>query len=218
MKKLNLTLSLAAILVFAVAAWAQGSRAAGGGQGGGMANTASGTTTGSASNQAEQNAAATHGSAIEGCVVQQGSDFYIQPTKGDKAMVRLVPQSGQDLSAYAGHKVKVHGSSQIAATGASAAPGAPVEGKNTNIKNRDIASAAQGTNVPNSVTTPDQNPPAANDALAGSGALPQGSEVTTGNGGVNFMVSSIDDISSTCNTKGSTHKNNYPESAQPPLL
>ena len=127
-------------------------------------------------------------------------------------MVRLVPQSGQDLSSYAGHTVKVHGSSQ-AATGASA-PGATVQGKNTNITNRDVASAAQGTNVPNSLTTPDQNPPAANEALGRSGALPQGSEVKTG---ADFMVSSIDDVSSICTTQGSKQKSNYPESAQPPL-
>jgi hypothetical protein len=209
MKKLNLNLSLAAILVFAVTAWAQGGGGGATGEQGGMANTASGTTTSSASNQ---NAAATHGNTIEGCVVQQGNDFFIQPTKGNNAMVRLFPQSGQDLSAYAGHTVKVHGSSQ-AATGA--APGAAVQGKSTNITNRDVASAAQGTNVPNSVTTPDQNPPAANEALGRSGALPQGSEVKTGGG--DFMVSSIDDVSSTCNTKGGKHKSNYPESAQPPL-
>jgi len=214
MKKLNLNLSLAAILVFAVTAWAQGGGGGATGEQGGMANTASGTTTSSASNQTDQNAAATHGNTIEGCVVQQGNDFFIQPTKGNNAMVRLVPQSGQDLSAYAGHTVKVHGSSQ-AATAASSAPGAAVEGKRTNITNRDVASAAQGTNVPNSVTTPDQNPPAANEALGRSGALPQGSEVKTG--GVDFMVSSIDDVSSTCNTKGGKHKSNYPESARPPL-
>lgn len=226
MKRLNLMLAM--MLMFTVAAWCQGGSgggaaggqggAASGGTGNGGANNASGTTTGSAGgSMAGANGAAAIGNSLEGCLVQQGTDYFIQPTKGNNkgAMIRLIPQSGQDFSAQVGHKVKVHGAAQMAANGASTAPGAPVEGKKTNITNQDMASAKQGTNVPNSVTTPDQNPPAANDALAGSGSLPQGSEVRTS--GMDFGVTSIDSVSDTCNAKASKHKNGYPASAEPPL-
>jgi hypothetical protein len=222
MKKLNLNLLLAAILVFTVAAWAQGGGGSGGGgaagggqgggsgaasgghgaQGGGAGGSAAGaSTSGSAAGGASMgNGAGAKGEnrTLEGCVIQQGSDFFLQPTKGKKAMVRLVPQNGQDLSAHVGHTVKVHGTSQIAYN-----PNAPAAGKDTNITERDMASAAQGTNVPNSLTTPDQNPPKANDALAGSGALPQGSEVNAANG--DFTVTKIDMVSDTCKMKGGKH-------------
>lgn len=224
MKRLNLILAM--MLMFTVAAWCQGgsgggaaaSGGHGGGQGNGGANNASGTTTGSAGgSMAGTNGGAAMGNTLEGCLVQQGTDYFIQPTKGNNkgAMIRLIPQSGQDFSAQVGHKVKVHGAAQMAANGAPIGPGAPVEGKNTNITNQDMASAKQGTNVPNSVTTPDQNPPAANDALAGSGSLPQGSEVRTS--GMDFGVTSIESVSDTCNAKGAKHKSGYPSSAEPPL-
>lgn len=212
MKRLNLMLAM--MLMFTVGAWAQGGgggagggsgsgggAASGGGHGaasqGGGGSSASGS---SASGSSGVTGGETTSSAktIEGCVVQQGTDYFIQPTKGKKTMVRLVPENGQDLSAHVGHTVKVHGNSQIAAND----PNAPVAGKKTNITGRDMASAAQGTNVPNSLTTPDQNPPKANDALAGSGALPQGSEVR---GGRDFMVTRIDMVSETCDVKAGKH-------------
>jgi hypothetical protein len=229
MKKLNLMLAM--MLMFTVGAWAQGggggagggSGSGGGGNGGagasgggthsaghangGDAGNSSNSGSGGSSGSGAGSTGGATGSAdmsdagsrtLEGCVVQQGTDYFIQPTKGNKAMVRLVPQNGEDFSSQVGHKVKVHGTSQIAAND----PNAPVAGKKTNITQRDLASAAQGTNVPNALSTPDQNPPATNDALAGSGTLPQGSEVhTTGN----FTVTRIDQVSDTCDVKGGKH-------------
>ncbi len=222
MKKLNLMLAM--MLMFTVAAWAQGGgggagggSGSGGGQGGGSgsgaaASSGHGSHAGggsSASGNSSASGSASGGTSgggdmassgnrtLEGCVVQQGSDYFLQ-RKGGKAMVRLVPQSDTDLSAHVGHTVKVHGSQQIAAND----PNAPVAGKKTNITERDMASAAQGSNVPNSLTTPDQNPPAANDALAGSGALPQGSEVR---GGGDFTVTRVDMVSDTCDVKTGKH-------------
>lgn len=179
---------------------------ANGGQGGASgagANSSGGSASGAGSTGGATGSDATtaengEGRTLEGCIVQQGSDFFIQPTKGHKAMIRLVPQSGADFATYVGQKVKVRGNSQIAAND----PNAPVAGKKTNITQRDLASAAQGTNVPNALSTPDQNPPATNDALAGSGGLPQGSEVHSSA----FTVTRVEPVSGTCDVKGGKQK------------
>lgn len=216
----KLTLLLAAMLSLTVAVWAQGSgggagggAAAGGGQGAGASgnSAAGGHATGGGGNggmTTSDNGQVVsgghhHGNTLEGCLVQQGSDFYIQH---GKSMVHVLPPSGEDWSANVNKKVKVYGNSnsQMAAAGNTAIPvdpNAPANGKSSNIKERDMASAAQGTNVPNAVTTPDQNPPAANASLAGSGALPQGSEVNVSKNGGDFTATRLEVKGGTCNAK-----------------
>lgn len=219
-------LFFATVLLCSVAAWAQGSAgggAAAGGQGSvgtGAASSAHGqsagggipATSGAPAGSVDMNANKT---TIEGCLVQQGSDFYIEPTHNGKAMVHVVPKSAEDFMSYVGHKVKVHGISQMAANRVAEA-NEPVAGKKTNITERDLASAAQGTNVPNSLTTPDQNPPKTNDAMVGSGALPQGSEVKVPANGSDFIVSKIDNVSNTCSTKAMKHEKGSSSETTPP--
>lgn len=45
--------------------------------------------------------------AVEGCLAKEGSDFFLIPAHGSP--IALQASSGQDLSAHAGHKVKLHG-------------------------------------------------------------------------------------------------------------
>ena len=52
---------------------------------------------------------------VRGCIVQQASDFYLQPVKGKKELIKL--SSSEDLKPHIGHEVKVTGTeSKIAAS------------------------------------------------------------------------------------------------------
>src|SRR5437588_8469226 len=136
MKKLSLI--IATYLILTVAAWAQGGGGGAGGAGGG-AGAGSGGSAGSGSmgttgqqgtgsvgvpasdNNTTNNAK--HEKTMEGCIVQQGSDFFLA-THNNKKFFRLSPQGGTDLSAHVGHKVKVHGSEQASGSlGASTSAG-----------------------------------------------------------------------------------------------
>ena len=55
--------------------------------------------------------------SIRGCIVKQGSDFYLQNAKGDHKLIKL--NSTEDLSAHVGHEVKVRGTESAASASAS---------------------------------------------------------------------------------------------------
>jgi hypothetical protein len=57
---------------------------------------------------------------VEGCIVKESSDYFLIPSHGNP--IELQASSGQDLSAHAGHKVKVHGTES--SLGASSSMGA----------------------------------------------------------------------------------------------
>lgn len=57
--------------------------------------------------------------AIEGCLAKEGPDFFLIPAHGNP--IELQASAGQDLSAHAGHKVKVRGTeSSLSAAGTTA--------------------------------------------------------------------------------------------------
>src|SRR5205085_5864492 len=98
----------------------------------------------------------------EGCIVQQGSDFYLQPKHGK--VQRL--SSTEDLSAHVGHQVKVHG--RESKTGSASTSGSGMAGD---------SSAYGGENRPTSSQNVGAN---ANPSAQSGGASASGSASTGG--------------------------------------
>ncbi len=118
---------------------------------------------------------------LDGCIVKEQTDYFIQPASGDAE--RLI---GSDVSAHAGHHVKVHGS-EAAGSGSSAS--------------NSSASSSERTATSGSASTEAQN------NSAGSMAGNAGSSNASGNSGFasgdkwtgkNFSVTKVDMVSESC--------------------
>ena len=127
---------------------------------------------------------------LDGCVVKEQSDYFIQQKDGDRE--RLA--GTQDFSAHVGHEVMVHGSEQASMA------------SNSSAASKDMSAPASSdrTSTSGSASTETQN------NAAGSIAGNAGSSNATGTGattstsassswsGKDFMVTKVDMVSTSC--------------------
>jgi hypothetical protein len=109
---------------------------------------------------------------IDGCVVKEQNDYFIQPATGERE--RLV--GGDDLSSQVGKEVKAHGSEQTA-----------------------TASATDRTSTSGSASTESQNNAAG--SIAGNAGSSNASGTAAGAStwsGKDFMVTRIEKVSDSC--------------------
>ena len=134
------------------------------------------------------------GKAIEGCIVKESSEFYLQPKRGK--LERL--SSTDDLSAHVGHQVKVHGreSKATETTSSNTAAGASSTAPNTGgVSGQSTASGTQ--------------PSTSNPSATGQSSVAGSSGTTGASGGMTMDKSKISDkmitvervemVSETCN-------------------
>jgi hypothetical protein len=163
---------------------------------------------------------------VEGCIVQQGTEFFLQPKHGK--VIRL-NSSGEDLTAHVGHRVKLHGTEQRAGSagnvgntmGASSQPstsgtgapedhtyaGNPPTGKTPASSQSQEAgatpsgqSSTSASNAGSSAsTTPSSSEQASNASSENSGNLPQSSSNNANTGS---------NASSTSSSSGTINPNN----------
>jgi hypothetical protein len=110
---------------------------------------------------------------IDGCVVKEENDYFIQPVSGDRE--RLV--GGQDLSSQVGKEVKAHGNEQTS-----------------------TASASDRTSTSGSASTESQNN-AAGSIAGNAGSSNASGTAATGTSnwtGKDFMVTRIEKVSDSC--------------------
>ena len=118
---------------------------------------------------------------VRGCIVQQASDFYLQPVKGHKGLIKL--NSSEDLKAHVGHEVKVTGTESKIAAGASAS-----------TSGGEMASNNQsGTS-----------------ASGNASSMPQSDVNGSANASREIQVSKIDMVSDTCSIKSDNNTSNSP--------
>jgi hypothetical protein len=103
------TLTLATVLLFAVASFAQNTPdqnpgASPGTQSSSPAMHQDNTQSGQSGSMGNAGTATTGEKKLKGCVVQEGGQYALQDKHG-----KTVQLSGQDLSAHVGHTVAVHG-------------------------------------------------------------------------------------------------------------
>ena len=53
-----------------------------------------------------------HAKVMEGCVVRDGSDYYLRPLSGSGNLIHLSAAANQDFASLVGRRVRVHGSEQ----------------------------------------------------------------------------------------------------------
>ena len=125
---------------------------------------------GSTSDQASNSASA---KTLEGCIVKENTDYFIQPASGDRERL----SSSQDLSSQVGHHVRVEGSEQ----------------SNT-------AASNNRTSTSGSASSETQNN--ANGSIAGnagsSNATGTGPAANNSWNGKDFLVTKVDTISESC--------------------
>jgi hypothetical protein len=63
-----------------------------------------------------QSSAGTSGNSLDGCIVKEGTEYFIQPTNGSP---RVKLNTSEDLSAHVGHHVKVEGTPSTGSSNAS---------------------------------------------------------------------------------------------------
>ena len=123
---------------------------------------------------------------IRGCIVQQASDFYLQPVKGKKGLIKL--NTSEDLKAHVGHEVKVTGmESKIAASASATTPS---------------GASASATTSPSGTET------ASNQSGSNAGQMPQSDVNATANATRELQVSKVEMVSDTCSIKSSSDMNN----------
>lgn len=81
--------------------------------------------------------------SLRGCIVKQGSDFFLQSAKDGHKLIKL--NSSEDLSAHVGHEVKVRGTeskaSAAASTGAQTASNATGSSGASGLPQSDVNAA-----------------------------------------------------------------------------
>ncbi len=125
------------------------------------------------------------GKSLKGCVQQSEGVYLIQEDNGKTAML-----TGQDMSAYVGQEVKVHGSFHKGGT-APATKGAGFDGATGSAGN----SSSQGNNAANGSTGMSDS------GMATKPVAPPGqatSTTATDHPDQNFVVSKVDKLSDQC--------------------
>jgi hypothetical protein len=134
---------------------------------------------------------------IEGCIVSQGTEFFIQPKHGK--MVRL--NSSEDLTAHVGHRVKAHGTEQKAGSAGNTAGtmGASNSGStsaNTGSTTASTSGSASGSTGANTGST----------TAEANAQLPQGERAgNTGTTNSGNSVGSAGGSSTNSSTSGSSN-------------
>ena len=150
---------------------------------------------GRAANSTPGDTSSTGEKTLEGCIVREQTDYFIQPKTGDRE--RLT--GSQDLSSHVGHQVKVHGMEQ-SSTAANSNGNVGVSG--TAGTSGSMASNSDRTSTSGSAKSETEN------NAAGSIAGNAGSSNATGTGasssssnnwtGKDFMVTRVDMVSESC--------------------
>jgi hypothetical protein len=163
----------------------------------------SGTNTPGTSSQsaADQNGAvpASNDATMEGCIVSQGSDYFLQSPNG--APIRL---QGPDIASYVGQQVRVHGAE---ANGANTAAGAD-NGMN--------ASGSLGSNNSASNSQSQSTSPAYPNA--GSGSVSDNSSASSDSSvpqAPAFQVDRVEILSTTCQASDINQNQSNPDQQQP---
>jgi len=109
---------------------------------------------------------------LDGCVVKEQNDYFIQPASGDRE--RLVGTA--DLSSHVGHEVKVHGNEQMA------------------------TASSDRTSTSGSATAESQNNAAGSIAGNAGSSNANGTSAAAGSNwsGKDFMVTKVDMVSASC--------------------
>jgi len=135
---------------------------------------------------AQSDKANDHAKTWEGCVVRDGSDFYLRPLSGSGDLIHLSFTMNQDFASLVGRRVRVHGSEQAASRSQDAAgtqPITPVE------KQPPPSTLPSGTPDPNVQVT----------QLPQSAQAGEGTEGFRGNAPAHeFSVSSVEPLAGSC--------------------
>jgi hypothetical protein len=150
---------------------------------------------GRAANSAASDSNSAGEKTLEGCIVKEQTDYFIQPRDGDRE--RLT--GSQDLSSHVGHQVKVHGTEQSNTTANSTG--------NVGVSGTAGTSGSMASNSDRTATSGSAKSETQNNA-AGSIAGNAGSSNATGTAssssannnwtGKDFMVTKVDMMSDSC--------------------
>jgi hypothetical protein len=152
------------------------------------------------------------GTALEGCIVRQATDYFLIPKSGNP--VHLTASGSTDLSAHLGHRVKVHGSESpmSSSTGSSSANTAGMTGSATGQAGTSQESQSSSGSISSG---------------AGTSSKPESSTGTTSSMGAagqpdlrsaatqDMTVTRIDMVSESCPTNWNTKWNNTAAGAAP---
>jgi len=114
---------------------------------------------------------------VDGCVVKEQSDYFIQPKDGDRE--RLA--GTQDFSSHVGHEVKVHGTEQAAAAASTGA-----------------VSGSDRTSTSGSAKTESQNNAAGSMAGNAGSSNASGTSGFASNNERSFTVTKVEMVSASC--------------------
>jgi len=169
--KRHLCALFSVVLLFGLAAWSQSSSPDSSGPGASAQAGSSSGPTGSMASQAGSQAASDTEQMMEGCIIREQSDYFLEPINGQE-----VHLSGPDVAQHVNHHVRVHGNEQpsqasnstgtagsMAGSSSSAGNSAPEflvtrvdmvsESCPANLQHRPSASQAPGT-TPNDQSEP----------------------------------------------------------------
>lgn len=124
---------------------------------------------------------------VEGCLLREGPDFFLQPTSGDSGLFHLSAPEGEDLIQHVGQRVRVRGSDQPSG-----------KAPNTSAANQPVTPVEKQP-APSTVPsgTPDPNVPVTQ--LPQSAQAGEGTEGFRGNvTNRELYVSSVESISGSC--------------------
>ena len=130
--------------------------------------------------------------AIEGCLMKEGSDYFLIPRSGNPIQLQV---GGQDLTAHEGHRVKVRGSESSAST----------SGAGTS-QTGGTAGTAAGTSAPSASSGSQSSSGAVGQSTAGAGSQTSGSAGAVSGSGNDLhrlsekqiMVSKVDHVADSC--------------------
>jgi hypothetical protein len=206
------------ILLCTAFAVAQATGSAGAGTASGQSSTSGSTVsdqTGASSRtgatDANQTSTATNdkGKTIEGCIVKESTEYYLQPKHGK--LERL--SSTEDLSAHVGHQVKVHGRESKDTGGSSAGA------STTSSTSGSTAGGVSGQATASGTTSNPTSGASGQSSVAGS------SGNTSASGGMSvdkskigdkmITVEKVDMVSETCSIGNNKNKDKGSETPKP---
>lgn len=130
--------------------------------------------------------------AIDGCLVREAGDYFLQPLSENAGVIHLVADPAVDLSAYVGQRLRVRGTEQPS----------PASETTPTAPNRPIEKQPPPSTLPSTLPsgTPDPNVPVTQ--LPQSAQAGEGTEGFRGNApNRELHVSSVEVISGRCTDK-----------------
>ena len=184
-KQLLVLITGAALSLFTVAASAQSASDNNTAAGSTAQSSSSAPSQSSASSDMSSQASANSQQTLEGCIVKDNTDYFIQPMSGER---RHLTGSSQDLSSNVGKHVRVQGTDESTAASASAtSPSSSTSASSDRTATSGSSSAESQNNAAGSIAGN-----AGSSNASGTGASASSSM------GKDFLVTKVEKVSESC--------------------